>query len=248
MSRLELRQTWVTDQSPPPSQKPIKSKYVFKIKVNRDNTLKYKVRLCACGYSQKYGIDYDETFAPTAKYKSLCTVLTIAASNNWTISGIDVENAFVEADIDRPLWMNLPKGTYQNQDNSPVTVKLLKSLYGLKQAPELWDKFLVNAIKKQNFKQLMHDQCIFIKTDTNGDTIILVKYVDDIIITGNNSQLVQKVIIWQLYFNACNIHNVIVDVGKVAREYIIRNINYRCQSIYYVSYTNLSSIIQFDAL
>ena len=61
MSRLELRHTWVTDQSPPPSQKPIKSKYVFKIKVNRDNTLKYKVRLCACGYSQKYGIDYDET-------------------------------------------------------------------------------------------------------------------------------------------------------------------------------------------
>ena len=194
MSRLELRHTWSVNDPPPSNQKPIKSKYVFKIKVNRDGTLKYKVRLCACGYSQKYGIDYDETFAPTAKYKSLCTVLTIAASNHWTISGIDVENAFVEADIDRPLWMTLPKGTYRNNDDTPITVKLLKSLYGLKQAPELWDKFLVNAIKKQHFKQLMHDQCIFLKTTSNGDTIILVKYVDDIIITGNNPQLVHNII------------------------------------------------------
>ena len=195
MSRLEARSTWETtiNNDIPVNQKPIKSKYVFKIKVNRDGTLRYKVRLCACGYSQKYGIDYDETFAPTAKYKSLCTILTIAASHRWILSGIDVENAFVEAKIDRPLYMNLPTGTYKNPDGTPVTVKLLRSLYGLKQAPELWDKFLVSAIKSQNFHQLMHDQCIFIKVDEDGNTIIIVKYVDDIIITGNSQKLIDAV-------------------------------------------------------
>ena len=193
MHKLEARSTWRPADSIPTNQKPIKSKYVFKIKVNRDQTLRYKVRLCACGYSQKYGIDYDETFAPTAKYKSLCTILTIAASQQWILSGIDVENAFVEAEIDRPIYMHLPTGTYKNSDGTPVTVELLRSLYGLKQAPELWDKFLVSAIKSQNFHQLMHDQCIFIKHDDNGNTVIIIKYVDDIIITSNSQLLINEV-------------------------------------------------------
>jgi hypothetical protein len=69
MTKLAIRNTWRTlseKKSPPQNQKPIKSKYIFKIKINRDGSLRYKVRLCACGYSQKYGIDYDETSAPTA--------------------------------------------------------------------------------------------------------------------------------------------------------------------------------------
>ena len=124
MARLAIRNTWRTlpeKESPPSDQKPIKSKYIFKIKINRDGTLRYKVRLCACRYSQKYGIDYDETFAPTAKYKSLCTVLTIAASNKWILKGIDVENAFVEAPIDRPIFMNLQTKTYQHKSGKPIT-------------------------------------------------------------------------------------------------------------------------------
>jgi len=197
MTKLAIRNTWRTmpeKESPPQNQKPIKSKYIFKIKINRDGSLRYKVRLCACGYSQKYGIDYDETFAPTAKYKSLCTVLTIAAANNWILKGIDVENAFVEAPIDRPIYMNLPTKTYSHKSGKPITVELEKSLYGLKQAPELWDKFLCKAIKLQGFRQLMHDQCIFIKELSGDRKVILVKYVDDIIITGNNASMIESVL------------------------------------------------------
>ena len=197
MTKLAIRNTWRTlpeKESPPQNQKPIKSKYIFKIKINRDGSLRYKVRLCACGYSQKYGIDYDETFAPTAKYKSLCTVLTIAASNNWILKGIDVENAFVEAPIDRPIYMNLPTKTYSHKSGKPIIVELEKSLYGLKQAPELWDKFLCKAIQRQGFRQLMHDQCIFIKELSDNRKVILVKYVDDIIITGNDASLIESVL------------------------------------------------------
>ena len=196
MERLGIRDTWTVlseNDDPPRGHKPIKSKFIFKIKVNRDGTLRYKVRLCACGYSQKYGIDYDETFAPTAKYKSLCAILTIAAANHWHMTGIDVENAFVEAPIDRPIYMNLPEKAYKNTNGKPITVLLNKSLYGLKQAPELWDKFLVKAIHKQGFTQLMHDQCVFIKITSEG-TIILIKYVDDIIITGDNKTLINSIL------------------------------------------------------
>ena len=99
--------------------------------------------------TQTYCIDYDETFAQSAKYKSLCTVLTIAASNKWILKGIDVENAFVEAPIDRPIFMNLPTKTYAHESGKPITIEIQKSLYGLKQAPELWDKFLCKAIELQ---------------------------------------------------------------------------------------------------
>ena len=144
MVRLESRSTWIVcdPSSTNDTNKPIKSKFVFKIKVNPDGNIRYKVRLCACGYSQKYGIDYDETFAPTAKFKSVTTILSIAAMFQWELTGIDVENAFVEAKLDKPIYMNLPTSTYSNKDESPLKVKLLKSLYGLKQASELWDKFL----------------------------------------------------------------------------------------------------------
>jgi hypothetical protein len=196
MHRLSIRNTWepTTPNSVPQNTKPIRSKYIFKIKSNPDGTFRYKVRLVACGYSQKHGIDYDDTFAPTAKYKSLCTVLTLAASQQWHITGIDVENAFVEADIDRPLYMHLPTQTYKNTNGSPVTVKLLKSLYGLKQAPELWDKLLVSAINSQGFKQCMHDQCVFVKIDNQGNKVIIVKYVDDLIITGNSQPMISTVL------------------------------------------------------
>ena len=161
---------------------------------NTNGSVRYKVRLCACGYSQKYGIDYDETFAPTAKFKSVTTILSIAAMSQWQLTGIDVENAFVEAKLDRPILMNLPTEAYSNTDGSPLTVKLLKSLYGLKQAPELWDKFLVSVIKKLGFKQFMHDQCVFQLLNSNNERVIIIKYVDDIIITGNSSKLIQTVI------------------------------------------------------
>ena len=88
--------------------------------------------------------------------------------------------------------MKLPQNTYANANGSPVVVELLKSLHGLKQAPELWDKFLVSAIKSQGFHQLMHDQCVFIKRTSNNEIIILIKYVDDIIITGNSQRLIQS--------------------------------------------------------
>jgi hypothetical protein len=72
-----------------------------------DNTVKYKARLVACRYSQKYSRDYDYTFAPTAKWKSMCILLHIAAID-WDIESFDVENAYIEAPIDHEIYMNLP--------------------------------------------------------------------------------------------------------------------------------------------
>lgn len=82
----ELNGTW-TLQNLPKNKKAIESKWVFKIKHGiSGDILQYKARLCAKGYSQKQGIDYQEVFAPVARYDSIRIMLALAAKENLEIA------------------------------------------------------------------------------------------------------------------------------------------------------------------
>ena len=216
MTRLEIRNTWA--ELPPeevPDKNPIKSKYTFRMSIRPDGTLKYRVRLVACGYSQIQGADYEDTFAPTAKYRSWCIILQLAAMFGWDIEGIDVELAFLESDVDKLLYLTLPKDVYRNKlTGKPIVVRLLRSLYGLKQAGELWYQFLKTIILQYNFTRLKHDQCVYVKRDLEtGDVTIVICYVDDILIIGNNSGTIAETIT-HLKDNVTNI------TGGEVRRYV----------------------------
>lgn len=172
-----------------PPKKPIKSKWVFRIKRNPDGTLKFKARLVACGYSQVYGRDYEKTFSPTCKYQSFCTIIHIAATLGWCIKGLDVENAYLEAEIDKEIYMTLPTDTWP----TTITVRILKSLYGLKQAGELWNELLDSVIIKIGFRKSIHDSCVYIYRH-DDDICFVVIWVDDVILAGNSNSLVDWVI------------------------------------------------------
>jgi hypothetical protein len=195
MQRLTQRSTW-TESTVPEGKTKVKSKYAFRVTRRTDGTLKFRCRLVACGYSQVFGQDYDETYAPTAKYRSLCVVLHLAALYGWIIDGIDVENAYLESPIDKEIYMSLPSEAYvDTETNKPVTVRLLRSLYGLKQAGELWYQLLNRLILSQQFTRLIHDNCIYIRRDTvNGvkDITIIVVYVDDVLFIGNNRSRIES--------------------------------------------------------
>jgi hypothetical protein len=170
-----------------PTKIAIKSKYAFRLTQKPDGSWKYKVRIVACGYSQVYGRDYTETYAPTAAFKSFCTVMQIAAMNDWYIKGIDVENAYLESTLNEDIYMYLPKDVYRFPDGQPVKVKLNKALYGLKQAGELWYKLLRDNLLKAGYVQTLHDRCVYTHYDNEtGSHTIVVVYVDDVIITGNH--------------------------------------------------------------
>jgi transposase InsO family protein len=187
IKRITERNTWELVTNDSDNYKAIKSKLCFRIVSKPDGSLKYKVRLVACGYSQIYGRDYLDTFSPTAKYKSFCIIMHIAAVYGWYIKGLDVENAFIESKLDKEIYMYLPFDVYCNKAFGKVKVKLLKSLYGLKQAGELWYKLLISKFIKFGFKATAHDPCVFTKRDEETNiVIILIIYVDDIIVTGND--------------------------------------------------------------
>jgi hypothetical protein len=198
LDNLSIRKTWKlinTIKNKAVDLHAIKSKYAFRVTVKPDGTLKLRARLVACGYSQVPGLDFDETYAPTAKYKSLCIILCLCAILGWFMSGGDVTNAYVEASIDKLIFMMLPKELFRDSNGQPIIVELLKSLYGLKQAGELWNRLLNGKFCNLGFTRLAHDRCVYIKRDviTSAVTVIVV-YVDDILFTGNDQNQIDLVL------------------------------------------------------
>ena len=93
----------------PKGAKLLDSKPVYKRKRRDDGAvIRFKSRLVVRGFLQRFGIDYNSTFAPTLSYKALRVLLALAASLDLEIKLMDVETAFLHAPIDRPLYMKIP--------------------------------------------------------------------------------------------------------------------------------------------
>jgi hypothetical protein len=85
--------------------------------------------------------------------------MNLAAIFDWDIESLDVENAYLEAQLDHESYISLPVELYQ-YNNQPIKVKLNKCLYGLKQAGERWNNFINDVIQQLEFTRCIHDKCI----------------------------------------------------------------------------------------
>jgi hypothetical protein len=156
------------------------SRFVFSIKANADNTIeRFKTRWVAQGYSQKEGIDYNETYSPVGKYESLRILFVLAAINDLEILQADFTTAFLNGELKETIYMKYPDG-YPNPKPGHC-LKLRKAIYGLKQASNEWFKLIRIAITRREYKQIISDQSVFIKV-YQGNTIIIWLYVDDILV------------------------------------------------------------------
>lgn len=129
-------------------KKPIGCKWVYKVKYKADETLdRYKDRLVTKGFSQIEGIDYEETFSPTAKMSTIRLVLDIAAQFGWKVHQMYVKSAFLNGDLQEEVYMTQPPG-FKVPGKEHQVCRLVKTLYGLKQAPQAWyikiDKYLTD--------------------------------------------------------------------------------------------------------
>ncbi|GJZ64223.1 retrovirus-related pol polyprotein from transposon RE1 [Tanacetum coccineum] len=138
------------------------------------------------GFTQKEGVDYNETFAPVAKMVTVRTFLATAVHHNWHIAQLDINNAFLHGDLHEEVYMTLPQG-YKPLTNIPHPVcKLQKSLYGLKQANRQWFTKLTTFLTTLGFQQSYADTSLLTYSKGN-DFLVLVIYVDDILLAGNSS-------------------------------------------------------------
>jgi histone deacetylase 1/2 len=107
-------------------------KWVWKKKYKSDGSLdKYKGRLVAKGFKQRYGIDYGDTFSPVVKPATIRVVLSLAVSQGWSLRQLDVSNAFLHGYLEEDVYMKQPPG-YEDKRFPGYICKLDKALYGLK--------------------------------------------------------------------------------------------------------------------
>lgn len=131
INALKQNKTWdlVLKQK---STQPISCKQVYKVKIRFDVSIKrYKARLVARGFSQKYGLDYGETFSPVAKVTTVRVLLSLVASKSWKLWQVDIKNTFLHEELDHEIYMEQSKG-FESQTYPSHVCKLKKTLYDLK--------------------------------------------------------------------------------------------------------------------
>ena len=95
----------------PPGKSVVGCKWIYKIKTHSDGSIEhYKTHLVAKGFTQEYGIDYEETFAPVARISSIHALFAIAAASKWDFFQMDVKNAFLNGNLNEEVYMQPPPG------------------------------------------------------------------------------------------------------------------------------------------
>ena len=177
----------------PPGANIVGSKWVLRIKKNAAGEIeKYKARLVAKGFTQIYGVDYYETYAPVARLSSFRLLLAIAARNGWPVDAFDFDAAYLNSklDEDEVIYMDQPPG-YETKEPADWVWRLLKALYGLKQGARNWYEALRRALEELGFKRTDADHGVFYKK-VPGGIIIVAVHVDDGAVTGNSRALIDK--------------------------------------------------------
>jgi hypothetical protein len=194
-----------------PAKNIVKCKWVYRKKLDLSGLVKeFKARLVAKGFSQRYGIDFFETFAPVAKMKSIRAIAAISASKGFLIYQDDAPSAFLNPDLKETVYMQQIPGY---EDGSTRVCLLKKTIYGLKQSPREWNEVVHNFMIEQGFKQLEADNCVYVK-HTSGSILIVAVYVDDILTCGkeNSNELHE--------FRAALHKRFNMDKGGIIKHYL----------------------------
>ena len=101
----------------------------------------------AQGFSQKRGLDYDETFSPVVRFESLRTIIALAVNNGMKLHQMYVTTAFLNSELEEEVYMKQPEG-FIVKGKEDFVCKLKRSIYGLKQSPRCWNSALDNHLKE----------------------------------------------------------------------------------------------------
>ena len=170
-------------QRVPTGTRPIATRWVFDLKRDEmGRVVRYKARLVAKGFHQRFGVDYDQTYAPTSNLTTFRALLaTMAAQPGTILEQLDVSTAFLNGELDEIVYVSEPPG-YENGQQGEAWL-LHRALYGLKQAPRVWYKRLKGELEELGFKQSSADPCLYVRDSKQGTTYVLT-HVDDILVGG----------------------------------------------------------------
>jgi hypothetical protein len=164
-----------------PLDEPIPATWAYRKKLGADNQIiEWKARICAQGFKQVHGLNFEAKYVPTGKPSSLRFLLSFAVNNDLKIHQLDVCSAFLMCPLDDqvtlipPAGLDCPEGSVLDPN---------KAIYGLRQAPLVWYKRLSNFLKSIDFQILLADPCVFWRTkQPNKQATWIFAHVDDLVI------------------------------------------------------------------
>ena len=191
INAIERNETWqLTDL--PPHKREIGVKWVFRTKFNPDGSVfKYKARLVVKDFAQVAGVDYGDTFAPVARHDTIRLLLALAGQKGWQVFHLDVKSAFLNGILNEDIYVKQPEG-FQVAGQEHKVYKLYKALYGLKQAPRAWYSRIDTHLIKLGFNRSQNEATLYLKQGNNEVDLIVSLYVDDMLVTGSNEELMEK--------------------------------------------------------
>jgi hypothetical protein len=158
---------------------------MFKIKQGANGEVeRYKAKLVARGFTQTYGVDYNETFVPVTKLTSIRCILVLAALDDMEIHQMDVKTTFLNGKFEDEIYMEQPQG-FVHQGGEHLVCKLHKSLYGLKQSLRAWNQNLDVFLKNIEFMNNEADPSVYV-AQVRDVKFFIVVYVDDLILVCND--------------------------------------------------------------
>ncbi|KAI5323717.1 hypothetical protein L3X38_032789 [Prunus dulcis] len=191
MLMIEKNSTWeLVDR---PSNKPIVGvKWVYKTKLNLDGSIqKHKARIVAKGYTQKPGVDFNETFAPVARLDTIRTLIALAAQKGWKLWQLDVKSAFLNGVLEEEVYVDQPYGFVVEEAEDKV-YRLRKALYGLKQAPRAWYSEIDTYLTHCGFHRSSSEATLYMRNKEGIGVLIVSIYIDDIVYTGSRSIFIHQ--------------------------------------------------------
>ena len=153
------------------------TRWVFDAKKNEQgNIIKRKARLVAQGFSQRPGVDYDDTYSPVMRYDSLRLIIWLSLYMNWILRQMDFDAAYLNSMLKHIIYARCPPGV---GNPSVQALRLRKALYGLKQSGREWYDVLREWLRQLGFIAASFDPCVFINKD-----LVIGIYVDDVLMAG----------------------------------------------------------------
>jgi hypothetical protein len=169
--------------------RPIGTKWVWKNKEGeKGEEVRNKSRLVAEGFSQKEGIDYEETFAPVARLEAIRILVAFSVAKGFKFHQMDVKSAFLNGVLEEEVYMRQPQG-FESEKYPHRVYKLRKVLFGLKQTPKAWYGRLRGFLFERGFEMGKVDQALFLRR-LGRDILIVQVYMGDIVFGGWSISLV----------------------------------------------------------
>jgi hypothetical protein len=170
----------------------LQSKIDLKVKVDsQGKKIKNKARLVALGNLEWENIR--DVYAPTVNAKTINLLFALAAQNKMLLYGLDIFGAFITADIDNPVYLQLPQGLISSEQSESTTIwRLKKTLYGLNRAPKAFYDDLSKFLITNGYKRSPLDPCLFHSIQSNGDKIIFCVHVDDFAIAATSQDQISR--------------------------------------------------------